>query len=252
MLRWFEHKQVYAPSRAMETCSLDWPREDVAFTAKDGCQLNGWFFPAKKAAPRSSLVLLLLHGNAGNICTRLDFYEAWLSLGLNLFSFDYRGYGASDGVPSEEGTYLDGLAAHAWLVERGFRPENIILLGKSLGGGIASELAVRAPVGALILQSTYTNIVDVGAHLFPFLPVRWLNTIRYDTVAKLPRVHRPVMVIHSPDDQTIPFRQAERNYAVAHEPKMFWEIRGGHTGVLLQDRAHYLAGLEKFLDAHFK
>jgi fermentation-respiration switch protein FrsA (DUF1100 family) len=252
MLRWFEHKQVYVPSRAVNGCTLDWPREEVRFQAQDECQLHGWFFPAEKGTLRSSLVFLLMHGNAGNVCTRLDFYEAWLSLGVNVFAFDYRGYGCSAGVPSEEGTYLDAQAAYAWLIGRGFQSRNIIALGKSLGGGVASELALRERIGALILQSTYTSIADVGSHLFPFLPVRWMNTIKYDTASKLPRIHAPLLVIHSRDDKTIPFRQAERNYAVANEPKMFWEIQGGHTGVLLQDRTHYLAGLDKFLQAHFQ
>jgi len=236
----------------METCTLDWPREDVQLSARDGCQLHGWFFPAEKGALRSDLALLLMHGNVGNICTRLEFYEAWLSLGLNVFAFDYRGYGCSKGIPSEEGTYQDAEAAHAWLVAHGFAPKRIIALGKSLGGGIASELSLRTEVGALILQSTFTNIADAGADLFPFLPVRWVNTIKYDTLSKLPKIHVPVMVIHSRADKTIRFRNAERNYAAANTPKLFWEIQGGHVGVLDADRAHYLHGLEKFLQAHFR
>ena len=252
MIRWFEHTQVYAPSRVMETCTLDWPREEVALTARDGCRLCGWFFAAEKGSLRSELVFLLLHGNAGNICSRVGFYEAWLSLGVNVFSFDYRGYGRSEGKPSEAGTYQDAEAAHAWLVARGFAPANIIVIGKSLGGGIASELALRAPIGGLILQSTYTSIADVGSDLFPFLPVRWLNTIKYDTISKLPRIHVPVMVIHSREDKLIRFRHAERNYAAANKPKMFWEIQGGHTEVLVAGRASYLEGLEKFLQSHFK
>lgn len=251
MLRWFEHKQVYAPSRVMETCTLDWAREDAQFSAGDGCRLHGWFFPSEKGALRSELALLLMHGNAGNICTRLGFYEAWLSLGLNVFSFDYRGYGCSDGVPGEEGTYQDAEAAHGWLVERGFAPKNIIALGKSLGGGVASELALRREVGAVILQSTFSSIADVGAELFPFLPVRLINKIKYDTISKLPRIHAPVMIIHSRSDRMIRFRHAERNYAAANDPKMLWEIDGGHVDVLEAGRAGYLLGMEKFLQGHF-
>ena len=236
----------------MESCTLDWPREDMTLTARDGCRLSGWFFPAEKGSLRCRLVFLLLHGNAGNICNRLGFYEAWLGLGVNVFSFDYRGYGASDGTPSEEGTYQDAEAAYGWLMARGFGAGNIIVVGKSLGGGIASELAFRAPIGALILQSIYTSIADVGADLFPFLPVRWLNRIKYHTSSKLPHIHVPVLVIHSREDKVIRFRHAERNFAAANEPKMFWEIQGGHNDVLLAGRAGYLEGLEKFLQRHFK
>ena len=171
--------------------------------------------------------------------------------GAYVFTFDYRGYGASEGKPSEQGTYLDAEAAHAWLIARGFEAKNIIALGKSLGGGIASELALRTPVGGLILQSTYTSIADVGSELFPFLPVRWLNRIKYDTRSKLPRIHVPVLVMHSRDDKVIRFRHAERNFAAANEPKMFWPIEGGHTEVLVDGRPGYLKGLEEFLQRYF-
>ena len=251
MIRWFEHKQVYAPSRMIEPCTLDWPREDVHFTARDHCKLHGWFFPAEKGGLRAHQVLLLMHGNAGNICTRLEFYEAWLSLGLNVFTFDYRGYGGSGGVPSEEGTYQDAEAAHAWLVSRGFAPGNIVALGKSLGGGVASELALRATVGGLILQSTFSSILDVGKELFPYLPVRRMNKIKYDTVNKLPKIHVPVMIMHSRGDKVISFAHAERNFAAANEPKLLWEIAGNHTDVIAVGRAHYLQGLENYLQAHF-
>src|SRR5580765_3207562 len=156
MLRWFEHHQVYCPSRAMEAGAavLGTPFEDVLLAASDGVRLHGWFFPANRKARRARLALLLMHGNAGNISHRLEFCRAWLELGLNVLLFDYRGYGQSEGRPGEAGTYLDAQAAYHWLRQKGFAPANIIALGKSLGGGIASELVLREPLGGLILQST--------------------------------------------------------------------------------------------------
>jgi len=254
MFRWFEHHQVYAPSSKMVASGADLgrPFEDVYFTTSDGVRLNGWFFPADKTAPRSHLVFLLLHGNAGNISTRLAFYEAWLELGVNVFSIDYRGYGRSGGKPSEEGTYLDAQGAHQWLRQRGFAPRHIIVVGKSLGGGVASELVLREPCGALILQNTFTSIVDLGAELFPWLPVRRINSIRYDTLAKLPRIKIPVLVAHSRDDELVGFHHGEKNFAAANEPKMFLELQGKHTRTIEAGRAHYLRGLEKFLDEYVK
>ncbi len=228
------------------------PFEDVYFKTSDGVRLNGWYFPADKAAPRFHLVFLLLHGNAWNISSRLAFYQAWLELGVNVFSIDYRGYGRSQGKPSEEGTYLDAQAAHQWLRQRGFAPRHIIVVGKSLGGGVASELVLREPCGALILQNTFTSIVDLGAELFPWLPVRRMNSIRYDTLAKLPRIKIPVLVAHSRDDGLIGFHHGEKNFAAANEPKMFLEIQGKHTRTIEAGRAHYLRGLEKFLDEYVK
>jgi len=249
MIRWFEHRQVYAPSAVQQGKAVDLgrPFEETFFSAKDGVRLHGWFFPADAHSPLADHVILLLHGNAGNISTRLAFYQVWLETGVNVFTFDYRGYGRSQGRPSEEGTYLDGQAAYGWLRQKGFASGNIIALGKSLGGGIASELAVREPLGGLILQSTFTSITEVGSELFPWLPVRWVNTIKYNTHSKLPGIKIPVMVMHSRDDLLIRFHHGQKNFAAANEPKMFWEIQGHHTGVLEASRAHYLEGLNQFL-----
>lgn len=228
------------------------PFEEVALTAADATRLHAWFFPAKPASKREHLAFLVCHGNGGNISHRLGFYRAWLELGVNVFTFDYRGYGRSEGAPGEEGTYLDGQAATQWLRARGFAPENIILLGKSLGGGVASELALRESVGGLILQSTFTSIADIGADLFPWLPVRRLHRIRYDTLGKLPRIPVPVLVAHGRADDLVRFHHAEKNFAAANEPKAFLEIAGDHVSVLDEGRAEYLAGLDRFLAAHFK
>lgn len=253
MLRWFEHYQVYAPSTKMEAGGPDWDGlfEDVHFTASDGVRLNGWFFTAKTNAPRGSLVLLLLHGNGGNLSHRFDYYQTWLELGVNVFAFDYRGYGRSEGRPGEPGTYLDAQAAYQWLRQKGFAAPNIIALGKSLGGGVASELALREPLGGLILQSTFTSIPDIGAELFPWLPVRWMSTIKYETHRKLPLIKVPLLIMHSRSDRLIRFHHAEKNLAAANEPKMLWEIVGEHNTALDAGRARYLEGLEQYLTRHF-
>ena len=249
VLRWFEHRQVYQPFAAMETdgSELGRPFEDVYFLTSDGVRLNAWFFPAAPGSPRERLVYLLCHGNAGNISHRLEHAEALLETGAGVFLFDYRGYGRSAGTPGEEGTYRDAQAAYAWLREKGFAAEHIIPLGESLGGGVACELALRETVGGLVLQSTYTSVTDLGAELFPWLPVRWLSTVKYDTHSKLPRVKAPVLVMHSRGDSLIGFHHAERNLAAANEPKTLWEIGGDHNLFLNSDRARYVAGLDRFL-----
>src|SRR5438093_95446 len=158
MLRWFEHSQVFQPDRVLVAtgAELGRPFENVYFKASDGVQLNGWFFPAETNSPQAHLVVLLCHGNAGNISHRLDVCQVLLETGVNVFLFDYRGYGRSSGRPSEEGTYLDAQAAHEWLQRKGFPGKNIIAFGESLGGGIASELAAREPLAGLVLQSTFS------------------------------------------------------------------------------------------------
>src|SRR5205823_420075 len=249
VLRWFEHRQVYQPSRPMDAngSELGRPFEDVHFQTADGLRLNGWFFPADQDSSRQHVVYLLCHGNAGNISHRLEHVAALLEPGASVFIFDYRGYGRSEGRASEDGTYLDGQAAHQWVRQRGFTATNIIVLGESLGGGIASELALREPSGGLILQSTYTSVTDLGVELFPWLPVRWMGIIKYDTHGKLPRIKVPVLVMHSRADGLIGFHHAEKNFAAANEPKLLWEIVGRHNDFLETGRERYLDGLNKFL-----
>jgi uncharacterized protein len=248
MLRWFEHSQVYHPSRLMEAtgAELGRPFEDVQFRAADGVELNGWFFPADTHSRRSSLVVLLCHGNGGNICHRLDMAQALLSTGVGVFLFDYRGYGRSGGRPSEEGTYRDGEAAYRWLEQKGIKGENILLFGESLGGGVAAELASHLPCAGLILQSTFTCIADIGADLFPWLPVRWLAHIKYDTLSKLPNIKAPVLVMHSRADRLIRFGHSKKNFAAANQPKLFCELVGDHNDPLT-NRTQFIADFEKFL-----
>jgi uncharacterized protein len=248
MFRWFEHFQVYPASRALDAngSELGRPFEDVQFQAGDGVTLNGWFFPADKTSPRTNLVFLVCHGNGGNISHRLGLCSALLNTGANVFVFDYRGYGRSGGRPTEEGTYLDAQAAYAWLRQKGFQGPNILLFGESLCGGVASELALREPVGGLILRSSFTSIPDIGSEIFPWLPVRWLGSIKYDTRAKLPRIHVPVLVMHSRSDGTVPFHHGERNFAAANEPKLFCELHGGHNDAVERE-PEFRAALEQFV-----
>ena len=166
--------------------------------------------------------MLICHGNAGNISHRLELCGTLLATGASVFVFDYRGYGRSQGRPGEEGAYYRDAQAHQWLQHRGFTGERIIAFGESLGEGVASELALRERSGGLVLQSTFTSIPDVAAELFPWLPARWLCTIRYDTLAKLPRLRLPLLVMHGRADTLIGFHHGEKNFAAANPPKLFW------------------------------
>lgn len=249
MLRWFEQKQVYHPTRILtdNPGAIERSWDDVSFFAQDGVQLHGWFIPASTNSVRKEWVVLFCHGNGGNISHRLDSYEALLTEGLNVFVFDYRGYGKSEGVPSEHGTYLDAEAAYQWVIKKGFAAEQIIVLGESLGGGIGSELAMRQPIAGLILQSSFTSIPAIGAELFPWLPVRLLAKIKYDTASKLPLLKAPLLIMHSRADTLIGYHHAEANFAVAKDPKMIWELDGDHNDTLLVDEGKFRSGINAFL-----
>jgi uncharacterized protein len=248
LLRQFEHSQVYQPSAVLgwSGAELGRPFEDVCFKTSDGVELNGWFYPANPDSPRANFVFLFCHGNGGNISYRLDVYRVLLELGPSVFAFDYRGYGRSKGRPTEAGTYLDAQASFEWLRKKGFAPHHIIVFGESLGGGVASELCSRERAGGLVLQGTFTSMVDLGAEIYRWLPARRMMSIQYRTLDKLPFIKIPVLIMHSPTDDLVRIRHAELNYAAANQPKLFREIAGPHHDPLA-DPGRFRAGLEDFL-----
>ena len=246
LLRWFEYRQVYQPTRFWD----DTPAreglafEDLALPVGIGDHASAWYLPCP--GTNAARVMLVCHGNGGNISHRLDLARMLLESGWNVLLLDYRGYGKSSGRPGEENTYQDTQAAYNWLRKRGFAPSQIIAYGESLGGGVATELAVREKLGGLIIQSSFTSIVDLGAELFPFLPVRLLATIKYETRKKLTSIRVPVMVMHSRADTLIPIHHAERNFAAANEPKLFVELQGDHNESVFTVPALFINGLAKF------
>ncbi len=248
-IRRFELSQIYHPRTEWEAAPADLgrPFEDFFITTTDGVKLSAWFFPANEESPRKNKVMLVCHGNGGNISHRLQLTRLLLGTGSAVLLFDYRGYGRSSGEPGEEGTYVDAQAAYQWLGQRGFAARDIIAFGESLGGAVGTELALRETIGGLVLQSSFTSIVDVGRQLLWWLPVRWLNTIKYDTRAKLPRIKVPVLVMHSREDSLIRFHHGEENFAAANEPKLFQETEGDHNDSLLLEPGLGAKGLEKFL-----
>jgi uncharacterized protein len=211
----------------------------------DGLHLQGWWVPAQDARA----TLLFFHGNAGNISHRIDSLQIFHRLGLSTFIFDYRGYGQSEGTPSEQGTYEDAEAAWAHLTgERGVAASQIVVFGRSLGGAVAAWLAVRHRPGALILESTFTSVPDLGAQLYSFLPVRWLSRFHYSTEKYLRQVSCPVLIVHSVDDEVVPFEHGLRLLSAAPEPKQLLRIRGGHNDGFLVSGKIYAQGLAAFLD----
>ena len=246
-LRWFERRNVYQPYATLEATGdeIGFPRQDVWLNTSDGVRLHSWYYPGH--ASTNGRAFLLCHGNGGNISHRLDQYESLLGQGGAVLAFDYRGYGRSSGSPGETGTYRDAEAAFDWLLAQGFQTAQIVAHGESLGGGVAAELALRRPVGGLVLQSTFTSVTDLGAEIFPWLPVRTLSTIRYATRDKLGRIRVPLLVMHSRADTIIPFYHGERNFAAANEPKLFHELRGDHNDTIETDREAFNEGVRAFL-----
>lgn len=223
----------------------------LEFETKDGERLHGWWVPADD--PRATL--LFFHGNAGNISHRLRSLAIFNELGLDVLLFDYRGYGQSTGRPSEAGLYRDARAALNCVQNAcGLaRDEDLPLVyfGRSLGGAVAAWLAVREPPRALIIESAFTSVPELAADLYPWLPVRWLARLEYNTRDAVTRVEVPVLVIHSREDEIIPFGHGEAIVQAAAGPASLLEMQGDHnTGFIVSDET-YRRGLASFLDTHF-
>ena len=211
---------VYTPNEL----GLDY--EEVTLTTADNVQISAWYTPAKGA----ELTILFCHANSGNIMHRMDSINLFNNMGLNCLIFDYRGYGNSKGKPSEEGTYSDAAAAYRWLTEtKNISAENIIIFGKSLGSSIAAQLASKVRAQALVLEGAFTSYVDIGKKFYPYLPVRLFARYSYPTIDYIKEIDMPVMIIHSQNDEIVPFELGEKLYEQANEPKEFVEIYGKHN-----------------------
>jgi len=244
----FQPRLVYFPQFArtldMTPRAAGLEYADVELAAEDGVRLHGWWIPADHARGAA----LVLHGNAGNISHRIGYALMFRRLGYSTLLVDYRGYGRSAGTPSEEGTYRDADAAWRYLTgERKLAARDIVIVGESLGGGVASWLAVKNPPRALILASAFTSVPDLGAEVYPWLPVRWLTRIRYDNLARMPQIACPVLIAHSRDDDIVPFRHGQLLFAAAREPKQFLELRGSHNDGFIYLRDEWSAAVGRFL-----
>jgi len=250
----FEERLIYFPSREIELTpeSLGLEHDEVFLAASDGIRVHGWFLPSFPR-PSPAYNILVCHGNAGNISGRLD--RALLlrrNLGVDVFLFDYRGFGRSEGRPSEEGTYRDAVAAHRYLVEeRRIAPERLILLGESLGAAVAIELSLREDVAALVLEAPFTSIADMGRVAYPFLtPFTSFVRTRYDNLKKIPEVALPLLIFHGRRDPTVPFAQGEALFRAAREPKTFVAVENaGHADAFLVGGEAYWNAWERLLQS---
>jgi fermentation-respiration switch protein FrsA (DUF1100 family) len=242
-----QSRVLYQPSRGYDSKPEDYhlEYEPVTLSTPDGQSLAAWFVPAEGAEQ----TILFCHGNAGNISHRLDTLKMFHELGLNCLIVDYRGYGQSSGKPTEKGTLIDVLVGFQWLIEeKGIRPEQIILFGRSLGGSIAATIAKDVHPGGLVLESAFTSFDDVGAHYYPWLPVRLFSRFDYNTLEAVRQVTCPVLVIHSPDDEIIPYKFGQQIYDAAPEPKQFAELKGTHNEGIYNNGSLYKQIWQDWLD----
>lgn len=246
---WIFYKQpamIFFPSKALVETPTDWglQYEDTTLETADGIKLHGWFIPHLKA----SKTLLFFHGNAGNISHRRESVEIFHRLGLNVFIFDYRGYGNSQGEPGEDGLYIDAMAAWQYLAQKkGFAKQQIIVFGRSLGGAVASNLTAKVQPGALILESTFSSAKDMANDIFPIISRIVPMRFEFSVIENVKRVSSPLLVVHSTEDDIIPFQQGEKVYQAASQPKYLVKIHGDHNSGFFISQPMYGQALREFL-----
>jgi fermentation-respiration switch protein FrsA (DUF1100 family) len=245
VIRQIESRFIFFPTKGVPAVADNAVSyEDVFFKTADGKKLHGWFISSGTAA--ASSVVLFLHGNAGNIGHRWEKIQILHDLGVSVFIFDYRGYGRSEGSPSETGLYKDTETAYGYLIGRGIPAEKIIVYGESIGGAFAVDLSARKPVKALILEDTFTSVPAMARKVMPMIPGFILAT-RLDSLSKVGKVSAPKLIFHSVDDEIVPFEMGNELFAAAAEPKWFVRLRGGHNTAFLDDIQTYRNGLSMFL-----
>ncbi len=246
-----KNRYLYHPYKQIIAApdSIGLAYEDIYLTTDDGVRLHGWWVPVLPSAG----TVLFCHGNAGNISFLLDTLHFFNKLKLNVLVFDYRGFGRSGGKPSEEGTYRDVEAAWGYLVRsRRIDPGTIAVIGRSLGGPIAAWLCQTRMPGALVLESTFTSAVDVAEYHYPTAPAELLFGDTYNTAGFLARIRCPVLVVHSPEDEIIPYKLGEKLFKLIQGPKEFLLIHGSHNSGFVESSSQYATVLERFLSENLK
>jgi fermentation-respiration switch protein FrsA (DUF1100 family) len=234
---------VYSPTKwaPYTPADIGLAYDKVTLRTSDRLLLSGWYIPAHNA----EVTILFCHGKGGSISYYMDTINLLNELGFNVFIFDYRGFGNSEGKTTEQGTYLDARAAYEWLVhDKGLQPGDIIIFGRSLGGSIAAQLASNVAAKGLIIESSFTSFVDLGVKCYPYMPVRLFARFSYNTGEYLKKVKYPVLIVHSRDDEIVPFEFGLRLYeGFANEPRDFLEIYGCHNDGFLHSSEIYREGL---------
>jgi len=241
-----EKRSIYFPMREITALPglVGLPYEEIHFYTSDNKRLNGWFIANNKA----EFTVVFCHGNAGNIGHRLEKILMLYDLGLSIFIFDYRGYGKSEGVPSESGLFKDANAAYNYLTEeRKIGKNNIILYGESIGGVVAIDLAQKVSVRALVTEETFTSIKDMARMAYPFIP-HFVFSSKFNAVSRMKNVICPKLIIHSVDDEIVPFHMGEKLFNEASPMKIFLKIRGTHNTAFSDSKKQFVEGIRSFLD----
>jgi fermentation-respiration switch protein FrsA (DUF1100 family) len=220
--------------------------KEVYFYSQDKEKLHGWFFPTNMNEP----VIMISHGNACNISHMLEYAGLLIEKNLQVFLFDYRGYGKSTGTPSEKGIYMDAQAAYDYLVnEEKIHRDNIVLFGQSLGAAAAIDVAKKNHVRSIIIEGAFTSTKEMSKKMFPISLISFLLPANYNNLDKIAHIHVPKLIIHSEDDEIVPFSMGKRLFEASREPKYFYTIKGaGHNDAFIVGGDKYFQAFAYFIN----
>lgn len=245
----FEEKFIYFPEKyphgAYDQAESIPNVRDCWIRTEDSVKIHAWFAPAESA----KATLVLSHGNAGNISHRYLLLRSLQRRGFHVLMYDYRGYGRSEGTPTEDGICKDGLAAYDYAVSLPeVKPGRVILWGTSLGGAVAIDVATHRQAAGLILESTFTSARDVARVVYPFLPVRFFMHTRLNSMEKIKTLTIPALVIHGAHDSIIPIGLGRKLFTAANEPKDFYEIpNADHNDTFFIGGDEYFSRIDRFV-----
>ena len=247
LLYLMQPSMVFYPYRELVETPAAWglEYEDVYLTGSDGVRVHGWYLPYDEAEE----VVLFFHGNGGNISHRGASIEIFNRLGLNVLIIDYRGYGNSEGKPGEKGFYEDARTAWRYLIEqRGFKSEQIILFGRSIGAAVATKLAVEVGPESVILESAFSRSRDMADSMMPIISRFSVMRYPFNSIGRIKDIHARLLMLHSPDDEIIPYRLGEKLFQSANEPKQFVKLKGGHNDGFMLSQPEYEQVLARFIN----
>ncbi len=241
-----ERQLIYFPDRQIvqRPREVGLESEELWLRSADGVKLRAWWVHGS-----GQRVLLFFHGNAGNISHRLERVRLLVdALGLDVVLLDYRGYGESEGTPSEAGLYADGLALYQLAIDRGFRPEQVVLFGESLGSAVAIETALHRPCRAVVLETPFLSIPALARRYYPWVPTFLIRT-RFDNERKIPRLAVPKLIAQAERDEIVPPEHSRRLFELARPPKELYVIPGAtHNDTYLVGGRAYIEAWKRFLD----
>ena len=227
--------------------SLRLPYRTVSFRTSDSVLLYAWEVPAKEPA---GMWVLLCHGQTGNLATttRPEYYAYLRAIGVNIFAFDWRGFGKSGGKPTEEGLYRDATAAYEYLrIAHRVPPESVVIYGHSLGTAPAIELATRVQAAGLVLEGSPKSVVSRAQEVYPYLPAGLVLSTRFNSIGRISRVTIPILFFHARTDARIPLGHGRALFDSAKARKRFVELDGRHHDAFLADSAKYFGEYARFV-----